>query len=81
MSGFAAKFLKQRGGGLRLVNAIEKGRECWFVIKVDPVKFLEYRSAMSHERIDLHDYGQILDCGWGNEPPQDKIYHWMKEAV
>lgn len=80
MSGFASKLLK-RGGGLRMVNAIENGRECWFIIKVDPVKFLEYRHAMSCDCVDLYDYGQILDCGWGDTPPSGRIEDWMRKAV
>ena len=70
MTGFASKFLQQRGGDVRLVHAIQRDRKCWFIIKLDPVKFLEYRNLIGIAGVNLADYGQVLDRGWG-EPSSD----------
>ena len=72
---FAAKLIDQRGGTTRIVNAIEDGKPCWFVLKVDPVRYMDYKEAIKRESVNLFDYGEIINSGWGEDVPDDVVVH------
>ena len=64
---FTKKLLVKRGGETRLVSAIEQGKFCWFVFKVNPILYSEYQQAIKQNiPINLTEYGIILDSGWGD---------------
>jgi hypothetical protein len=66
MSRFVNIILNKEGGDTRLITANEEGKPAWFVLKLDPLRYKEYKSAFRNERMNIIDYGQILASGWGN---------------
>jgi len=65
---------------LRLVTGKNQGSDAWWYIRVKPEKMALYVRRVKSEFIDLADYGEILYCGWGKEPPED-IKKKIEEGV
>lgn len=62
---FAAKLIHSDGGAVRVITASEKGRDAWFVLKLAPERYVEYKSMTSTGSGNIRDYGTIVESGWG----------------
>ncbi len=54
---------------VRLVTGKNGDKEAWWYLLVEPEKERLYQRDMCHNHVNLHDYGTILACGWGKNPP------------
>ena len=61
----AAKYLKDRNLTVCFLSAKENGRDAWFVLRVDPLKYLELKNGLSSGKGNIRDFGKILNSGWG----------------
>lgn len=62
---FAAKFINAEGGEVRVITATEAGKDAWFVLKITPEKYMEYKAALRSGSGNIRDYGDIIESGWG----------------
>jgi len=57
---------------LQLVGGLIDGKPFWAYLAMFPSKYQDYAlRTQSGEAVDLADYGDSLEQGWGSEPPQD----------
>lgn len=74
MVNFTEKYIKEQGGIVRYIIALEKDRECWFFLKINPSQYNKYCQAIKVGKInDINKYGEIIKSGWGRQAPQDII--------
>ena len=76
---FMLKIVQERGGGIRFIRALEKNIPCWFYLRVVDDKVSAYREKLKTGKMDIRDYGEILESDWGDYPPQDVIAFMKKE--
>ncbi|MCH2546489.1 MAG: hypothetical protein MK052_02610 [Alphaproteobacteria bacterium] len=74
---FAQKIVQQRGGAIRFLCAEEKGRKCWFYLKLNPELLPLYEKALKSGDMNIRDYGEILHSGWGDYPSEEDITHML----
>ena len=53
-----------------LVTGNEDGKPAWYYVKVSKKKMPFYENAIKRGSLDLREYGQIIDAGWGKNPPE-----------
>jgi len=75
---FMLKVVEERGGAIRFIRAVEEGSECWFYLRLDPEKLLEYQQKIKEGELDIRDYGRVLESDWGDYPTPDVI-RFMRE--
>ncbi len=68
---FAQKLLVTEGGMVRLITANEKGKPAWFFVELNPAVYADYKRALRQDKMNIKDYGQILESGWGEMPPEE----------
>ena len=68
----------QNGEKVFLVTGNENGRPAWYYVQVGRKKLPFYERAIKSGSLDLRDYGEILNAGWGAEPPKE-VAEQMKE--
>lgn len=73
------KIVRQRGGEIRFITAVEDGGECWFYLRVAPEKLPEYERSLKSGDFDVRDYGTILESDWGSYPPEDVVRFMQDE--
>ncbi len=62
-----------------LVRDPNGGLPAWcYVLLVDDEETIREFQKFKTESIDVADYGQILKCGWGQDPPEG-IHKWIEE--
>jgi len=71
-----ADLIKSRSGELiYLSRGRDKGRAAWYYVLVDRMKvplFLnEYKTPGG--MIDLRDFGEVIESGWGENPPENVV--------
>ena len=56
-----------------LVRGKDRGRPCWhYVLLVDDEETKEkFREKVKSGSLDVADYGQVLQSGWGENPPNE----------
>jgi hypothetical protein len=65
MNAFSNKLLAMEGGDLRFVTAREDGRRAWYLLRLNPLHYVAYKSGLRTETMTLTDYAEILCSGWG----------------
>lgn len=73
------KLVVERGGEVRFIRAVEEGTPCWFYMRIDPVKLREYEAGIDNGTLNIRDYGQILQSGWGAYPPEDIAAYMLEK--
>ena len=56
-----------------LVRGKDRGKPAWhYVLVVDDQETItKFKEALSSGHLDVADYGQVLESGWGKDPPND----------
>ena len=75
--GFSDKIIKSRNHLLRIVTGKSGGREAWWILKLLPAKQEIYKIRVKQNEINLGEFGEILQKGWGSEPPEN-ILNFIK---
>lgn len=57
---------------VQLVKGLSEGQEFWAYMVMDPLKQEEYMARVEKNEIfDLTEYGDVLESGFGSEPPEE----------
>ncbi|MDX1974363.1 MAG: hypothetical protein SFT92_01675 [Rickettsiales bacterium] len=73
------KILRERGNEIRFIRAVEDDKPCWFYLKLDPSKVMEYEQKIKNGDLHVREYGHIIESGWGNYPPADVVGFMIDE--
>ena len=67
------KTIAKRADGDRvfLVTGDNQNKKAWYYVLVQKTKLPLFKREVQTDFIDLSLYGDILYCGWGEEPPED----------
>lgn len=57
-----------------LVTAKAQGRPAWYYIQVKREKLADYKKQLKKGSLNLADFGDILESGWGEYPPEPIMY-------
>lgn len=76
---FVQQFIASEGGAVRFITGMERGRAAWYVVKLSPEHYHEYKKAMKLTALNLKSFGTIILSGWGKTPPEDVIEKIKKE--
>lgn len=68
---FLEKVQTSRSDMLYLVRGKADGIPCWHYILVDKQKLPMFKIRVKTNQIELADYGQILESGWGENPSEE----------
>ena len=71
MSNYQGKLVSaaNKGAIVYLVTAQVNGRPTWYYLKVDALKHSAFKKKMETGKLDVAEYGEVLESGWGNYPP------------
>lgn len=62
---------KIAGGAHKLFKGVDDtGRQAWWLVKLDKLKFPIFEHQRKSGRIVFTDFGEILDSGYGEIPPE-----------
>ena len=66
------RFLKE-SQRIRLVRGMDRGRPAWHYVLLedDDDTICEFNKRLKSGCVDVGEYGQILQSGWGKDPPND----------
>lgn len=57
---------------LQFVTASHDGKDFWAYLAMKPSRYEEYCArVLANEMVNLHDYGEVLEEGWGSEAPPE----------
>ncbi len=70
-----------RGNNIYLVRggSDNTGQMSWYFIRVDSPKARAFLKAIDSGTIDLSSYGEILESGYGAEPPYSVLEHMRNQ--
>lgn len=55
-----------RGAGLHLIQTFDaQHRPCWFLLKANPLQLGKLKQTTGDAIIDLTQFGEVVDSGWG----------------
>ncbi|MDF1812837.1 MAG: hypothetical protein P1V20_11505 [Verrucomicrobiales bacterium] len=63
------KVQSSRGNQVYLVRGKDRGEAAWHYVLVDKVKEPVFRQAVKNGTVDCSKFGEIIESGWGEEPP------------
>ena len=65
---------------MRLVIGEDNGRKCWhYVLVVDNEEIQNmFDKQLSTGSINVADFGEVLKCGWSEDPP-DEAEEWIQQ--
>ena len=75
---FSHKIISSEGGEVRYVTATENGRPAWYFVRLFPERYAEYKRALKSASFSLNQFGEVLECGWGEEAPEDILQEMQK---
>lgn len=81
MLSFAEKVAKSKGAAevfLVTGGSDNSGRKAWYFIRVDSPKVSAFHRAIKSGNINLDEYGEILDSGYGEQPPES-VKQFMRD--
>lgn len=76
---FVLKIIAQDGGAVRYLTATEAGQACWFYLRISEQHYSEYQQKLKQKAMNIRDYGEIVESGWGEYPPEDVIDRMKKQ--
>lgn len=70
---FVAKLKVSGANPVYLVQGMDKGRPAWYYLKVEKNKVPLFEGEVRKNRgsIELEYYGEVLEYGWGEQPPEN----------
>jgi hypothetical protein len=68
---FVDSIAGNNGEKVFLVTGNENGRSAWYYVQVARKRLPYYENAIKDGNLDLRDFGDILNAGWGEEPPEE----------
>ncbi|GEM_PF-1989303 len=75
---FVQRLINKTGGEIRFLTARENGAECWFYLQLSPEQFADYEKNLRVGSMNIRDYGEILESGWGEYPPEDMVIYMQQ---
>ncbi len=62
-------------GLLRIVRGKDRGRPAWHcvILKDDEETIHEFHKKVASGFVDFADYGEVVESGFGKDPPQEFI--------
>jgi hypothetical protein len=66
-------YLSDAGGLMYQVKGIDKSRNAWYLVLVDPEKRGEFLSRLNDDIIHLEDHGIILKSAYGDKAPENVL--------
>jgi len=77
---FAKRLVQSRTNTLCLIVAPAKGgKTAWYFIRVEPVKFSKFKNDVFSKAVNLANYGEVIERGYGDYPPQNIIDKMVRE--
>ncbi|MCX7664611.1 MAG: hypothetical protein N2112_03600 [Gemmataceae bacterium] len=62
--------IRKDGRYLYLVRGEDKGKKAWYYVLIDKQKLNLFKARLRlPDLIPLNEFGVILECGWGKDPP------------
>ena len=58
---------------LFLVRGKNQEKPAWWYVLVQGIKVVLFREKLKTGQLDLADYGDIVECGWGDDPPENVV--------
>lgn len=69
---FTEKAIKNSGTPINLIRCKDKdGLDCYFFIMCDHAKVDKIMDDGKAGRVNLEEYGKILESGWGKDPSEE----------
>ena len=68
---YITKIKNSRSDLLYLITGSENKIPTWYYFMADKTKHEIFKVRIKSTKVILNDYGTILFCGWGKEPPKD----------
>ena len=77
MASYASSVTNARNDNIYLVRGgnDRTDQPAWYFIRVDNVKTRAFLSAIKAGAIDLNAFGEIIESGYGENPPQAILSH------
>ena len=69
----AEKMRRRRSQNVFLVRGKDRGRAAWHYVLVDNQKRELFLAATRSGSLDVADYGEVLESGWGEDPPKHVV--------
>ena len=69
----AEQVRRKRSQNVFLVRGKDRGRPAWHYVLVDNNKRELFLAATRSGALDVADYGEILESGWGEDPPESVV--------
>jgi hypothetical protein len=66
-------YLSDAGGLMYQVNGIDKSRNAWYLVLVDPEKRAEFLSGLNDDILNLEDHGIVLKSAYGDDAPENVL--------
>lgn len=75
MSSFVSKIVRSGSVPIYLVTFKDPDqRDCWFYLTSTPEK-MKLLAALYEGSFNIHDYGNVLACGFGLKPTDEERQH------
>lgn len=55
-----------------LFRGLSDGQPAWFYVMVRPTAVADMKRALATGSLNVENYGDVLDRGWGQDPPASK---------
>ena len=69
----ADRVRRGRSQNVFLVRGKDRGRAAWHYVLVDNNKRELFLAATKKGSLDIADYGEVLQSGWGQDPPENIV--------
>ncbi|NBO18044.1 MAG: hypothetical protein EBV03_02245 [Proteobacteria bacterium] len=64
---------------IRVVVGHNQGRPAWWCLSMSKTTWERYRKDILQPQVDLSQFGEILDSGWGEWPPEEVVQALERE--
>ncbi len=64
---------RRRSQNVFLVRGKDRDRSAWHYVLVDNNKRELFLAATRRGSLDVADYGEVLESGWGQDPPEEVV--------
>jgi hypothetical protein len=72
--------IRKDGRYLYLVRGEDQGKRAWYYVLIDRHKLTLFKARLRFpDPIPLNEFGVILECGWGQDPPPEIVQKMNEE--